>query len=113
MDFIRKGDLTAGPVGIRMCIGNVCTGGYADFAGQRLVIAVDDFHVLEQHKNHIYRLDVYNENGNVFCQEFRCTKPAYFAIDTEDCRYYRADVYDVTNDYIVAVGNPIWNKKGV
>ena len=34
--------------------------------------------------------------------------------DTElirDCQYYRANIHDVTDDYIFAVGNPIWNKK--
>lgn len=109
--LIRGGDLTAGPVGIRMCIGDACTGGYADFAGQRLVIAVGDFHVLEYRPGHIYRLDVYNEKGLVFSQAFKGSKTAYFAIDAADCKYYRADVYDVTDDHIVAVGNPIWNKK--
>lgn len=109
--LVRGGNLTAGPVGIRMCIGDTCTGGYADFNGQRLVIAVDDFHPLEQHKSHTYRLDVYNENGLVCQQEFSCAKPFYFATNTEDCMYYRADIYDVTDDYIFAVGNPIWNKK--
>jgi len=107
--LIRGGDLTAGPVGIRMCIGGSCTGGYTDFKGQRLVIAVDDFHPLEQRRNHTYRLDVYNENGLVCQQEFSCAKPFYLAFNTENCKYYRADVYDVTDDYIFAVGNPIWN----
>ena len=37
-------------------------------------------------------------------------KTAYFAMDAEDCKYYRADVYDVTEDYILAIGNPIWNE---
>ena len=38
------------------------------------------------------------------------SKDAYFAMDTTDCKYYRADIYDVTGDYIFAVGNPIWNE---
>ena len=108
--LVREGDLTAGPVGIRMCIGNTRTGGYADFSDQRLVVAIDDFHPLEQHRSHTYRLDVYNENGLVCQQEFSCAKPFYAAINTQNCMYYRANVYDVTDDYILAVGNPIWNK---
>ena len=109
--LIRGGDLTAGPVGIRMCIGDACTGGYADFKSGRLVVAVDDFHPLEQRRDHIYRLDVYSEQGLVCQQEFSCAKPFYLAMDIENCKYYRANVYDVTDDYIVAVGNPIWNNK--
>lgn len=109
--LVRGGDVTAGPVGIRMCIGDARTGGYADFKVQRLVVAVDDFHPLEQHRDHTYRLDVYNEKGLVCQQEFSCAKPFYLAVDTEECMYYRADVYDATDDFIVAIGNPIWNKK--
>ena len=108
--LVRDGDMTAGPAGIRMCIGDTCTGGYANFREQRLVIAVDDFHPLEQRRDHTYRLDVFNEQGLVCQQEFSCSKSFYFAMDAEKCRYYRANIYDVTDDYIFAVGNPIWNK---
>ena len=108
--LVRGGDVTAGSVGIRMCIGEVCTGGEADFNGQRLVVAVGDFHKLEYDPTHKYRLDVYNEKGLVFSRRFSGKKMAYFAMDTEPCAYYRANVYDVTDNYIVAVGNPIWNK---
>ena len=111
LSYVRKGDFTAGPVGIRMAMGDVTTGGQTDFAGKRLVICVDNFHTQAIKKDHQYRLDVYNENGLVFSQEFDSAEKAYFALDAQDCKYYRADVYDVTEDYIFAVGNPIWNKK--
>ena len=110
LKHIVKGDFTAGPVGIRMTIGDAVTGGHTKFAGKRLVIAVDDFHSQQFKANNQYRLDLYNENGLVFSQEFDGSEAAYFAIDAEDCKYYRADVYDVTGDYIFAVGNPIWNE---
>lgn len=110
LKHIVAGDFTAGPVGIRMSVGDAVTGGHTDFTGKRLVISVSDFQSLAYKQSHQYRLDVYNENGLVFSQEFDSTQTAYFAIDTEDCKYYRADVYDVTGDYIFAVGNPIWNE---
>ena len=111
LSYLRAGNFTAGPVGIRMAVGDTHTGGQTDFTGKRLVISVGDFHSLAVKKGHQYRLDVYNENGLVFSQEFDNAETAYFALDAEDCKYYRADVYDVTEDYIFAVGNPIWNKK--
>ena len=111
VQLVRDGDVTAGPVGIRMCIGDACTGGYADFTDKRLVISVGDFHKLEFNPDHKYRLEVYNEKGLVFRRRFSGKKTAYFAMDAEDCRYYRANVYDITGDYIFALGNPIWNKK--
>lgn len=110
LKHIVKGDFTAGPVGIRMCVGDAVMGGHTDFTGKRLVISVGDFQSQAYRAKHQYRIDVYNENGLVFSQEFDSAKPAYFAMDAEDCKYYRADVYDVTDDYIFAVGNPIWNE---
>lgn len=110
LSHIVKGDFTAGPVGIRMCVGDAVMGEHTTFAGKRLIISVDDFHPQQHQDDHQYRIDVYNENGLVFSQEFDSTRTAYFAIDAEDCKYYRADVYDVTDNYILAVGNPIWNE---
>ena len=110
LKHIVKGDFTAGPVGIRMCIGDTVMGSHTTFSGKRLVIAVDDFQSKEYKSEHQYRLDLYNENGLVLSQEFDSKEAAYFAIDAEDCKYYRADIYDVTADYIFAIGNPIWNE---
>ena len=107
--LLRAGNFTAGPVGVRMAVGDVCTGGQTEFAGKRLVVAVGDFHSMATQPNHEYRLDIYNENGLVVSQMLTGTQTQYFAIDAENCKYYRADVYDVTGDYIFAVGNPIWN----
>lgn len=111
LSYIRKGDFTAGPVGVRMAVGDTPTGGQTDFAGKRLVISVSDFHPQAIKEGHQYRLDLYNENGLVFSQEFDSAEKVYFAMDAEDCKYYRADIYDVTEEYIFAVGNPIWNRK--
>jgi len=112
----RKGNFTAGAVGIRMNIGDAMTGGLADFTDARLVIAVSDFHSIEYKANHTYRLDVYAngaQNGQLVMSE-ELTDPngvSYYAMDVDpSVRYYRAEVYDVTGDYIFAVGNPIWNE---
>ena len=104
----RQGDFTAGPVGIRMCIGDTVTGGETDFTGKRLVVAVGDFHSQETYP-YTYRVDVYNERGKVHSQEFKIGETVYVALDTEDCMYYRAEVYSVTGNVCVAIGNPIWN----
>lgn len=109
LELLRAGNFTAGPVGVRMAVGDVCTGGQTEFAGKRLVVAVGDFHSIATQPRHEYRLDIYNENGLVVSQMLTGTQMQYFAIDAENCKYYRADVYDVTGDYIFAVGNPIWN----
>jgi len=111
LHYFREGDFTAGPVGIRMAVGDTTTGGQTNFAGKRLVVAVGDFHCQEHNSEQQYRLDIYNEEGLVCSQVFDSTKMAYFAMDAAPCRYYRANVYNVTEERIVAVGNPIWNKQ--
>lgn len=111
LNRMREGDFTAGPVSIRMAMGENPTGSVCSFADQRLVIAVNDFHSKEYQSGHIYRLDLYDDTGLVFSQELEeAGKTNYFAVDADASRrYYRAEVYDVTGDYIFAVGNPIWN----
>ena len=107
----RTGNFTAGPVGIRMSMGETVTGGVCSFEDQRLVISVNDFYSKQYNPKHIYRLDVYTDAGLVASQELTDTSVAsYLALDVDPAaRYYRAEVYNVTSDYIFAVGNPIWN----
>lgn len=106
---LRIGDFTCGPVGVRMCIGNTKTGGQCRFDGQRLIVCVDDFHPSVRITANEYRLDILNDAGVVFSQPISCDKPAFAAIDTQDCAFYRAEVFDVTRGLRIAVGNPIWN----
>lgn len=107
----RTGNFTAGPVGIRMNIGDTMMGGLASFEAQRLVVAVGDFHSMEHDPKHTYRIDVYTDAGLVVSQELTDTEETrYFAMDVDPAsRYYRVELYDVTEDYIFALGNPIWN----
>ena len=110
LEHIRAGDFTAGPAGIRMCMGDTKMGGETGFAGQRLVVSVGDFHSIEYDPTHTYRIDVYNEKGLVMSQEITGQDKTYVAMDADPaCMFYRAEVYDVTADYIFALGNPIWN----
>lgn len=106
---LRVGDFTAGPVGIKMCMGDTPMGGCCDFKGQRLVIGVEKFHKSVRNPEHQYRLDLWDDKGIVYSQEISCEEPTYIAMDAQDCRYYRTEVYDVTRDLRLALGNPIWN----
>lgn len=106
---LRVGDFTAGPVGIKMCMGETPMGGSCDFEGKRLVIGVEKFHKSVRNSEHQYRLDLWDDKGIVYSQEISCEEPTYIAMDAQDCRYYRTEVYDVTRDLRLALGNPIWN----
>ena len=108
---LRAGDFTAGPVGIRMCIGETRMGGQCDFAGQRLVIGVGKFHKSVRNPEHRFRLDVWADEKIVCSEEISCEKPTFVAMDAEPCRFYRTEIIDVTRDLRIALGNPIWNAK--
>ena len=106
---LRKGDFTCGSVGIRMCIGNTVTGGKCVFGGQKLITAAGDFHCSVQHPDHTYRMDILNENGIVLSREIPCDSTSCLSLETDDCRFYRAEVWDTTLQLRIAIGNPIWN----
>ena len=109
LSHLSRGDFTCGPVGIRMCIGNTTSGGHCHFYGQKLKVAVGDFHESVMFPEHEYRLDVLNEQGAVFSSRIDCTSTSFFELPTENCRYYRAEVFDETRNLRIAIGNPIWN----
>ena len=92
-----------------MCIGDTRTGGKCPFNGEKLLIAAGDFHVSAADPTHTYRLDVMNENGVVYSENIRCEKTSHVALETENCAYYRAEIWDETIGFRIAIGNPIWN----
>lgn len=111
ISHLRKGDMVCGSVGVRMCIGDTRTGGECSFAGQRLTLAVSDFHCSVKNPDHKYRVDLFDDKGLVFSESISCDKAAYFSIDAdENAKFYRAEVVDVNNGYRLALGNPIWNR---
>lgn len=111
LSHLRQGDFTAGPIGIQMCIGNTPMGGKCSFNGQRLVIGVGKFHKSVRNPEHKYRLDVWDDEKIVHSQEISCEEPTYFAMDAEDCKFYRVEIYDTTQNLRIALGNPIWNEE--
>ena len=111
ISHLRQGDFTAGSVGIQMCVGDTPMGGKCNFDGQRLVIRVGRFHKSVRNPYFKYRLDVWNEEKIVHSQEISCEVPTYVAMDAEDCKFYRVEIYDTTRNLRIALGNPIWNEE--
>lgn len=107
---MKKGNFTAGPVGIRIAVGDTVTGSKGSFEGKRVVMAVGDFHPQIVEDGHTYRVDVYDDQGLIFSQEISTTEMNYFAFDADASRkLYRADVVDATTGTMIATGNPVWN----
>ncbi len=115
MKPLRVGDFTAGGVGIRMCIGDTVCGGQCDIASKRLVVSVGDLHESLYIRGHQYRVDIFNDRGVVASKELTyedLKETVYLAVDTDDCSdFYRVEVQDITSNYRIAVGNPIWAVK--
>lgn len=110
LSHFRVGDLVCGPVGIRMCVGDTLMGGKCDFEGKRLIVCVGDFHKSVKIAGHKYRVDVINDKGVVESREISCTEPAYIALDTANCKFYRIEVFDTSRNLRIAISNPIWNE---
>lgn len=112
LNYVRSGDFTAGPAGVRMAVGDTRMGGETSFQGQRLVLSAGQIHTLTYNPEHTYRVDLYSDTGLVFSEEITGQDPQYFAVDADPAvKYYHANIYDVTDDKIIAVGNPIWNSE--
>ena len=114
VDRLRVGDFAACPVGVRMCIGDSLMGSTTDsFIGKRVVISVGDFHKSVYDEKHTYRIDVYGNEDVIFSKEISCAETSYIAFDAGDCRFYRAEIYDVTKNSRIAIGNPIWSAEKI
>lgn len=109
LTHMREGDMTCGPVGVRMCVGDERMGGKCAFAGQRLVLSVGDFHRSVADPSHAYRVSVLDDKGEVYGSRITCTEPFYAAFPAGAARFYRAEVWDDTRGIRIAIGNPIWN----
>lgn len=108
---LRVGDFTAGPVGIRMAIGDTPMGSTGSFKGQRLVFSVGDFHQDIGIEKYTFRVTLMDDRGEVFSREMKGNETAVFAMDAEEtARFYRVEVYNITLDKLTALGNPIWNE---
>lgn len=111
---LRVGDFTCGAVGIRMCIGDTVCGGECDLEGGRLIVCVGDLHDSVSIKGHTYRVEVLDDCGTVYSEEFtweQSMEGVWLALDTKAADFYRVEVFDVTSGFRIAIGNPIWQSR--
>ena len=112
VEQLRKGQFVAGGVGVRSAMGDTMMGGTTSFEGKRFTFSVGDFHESLYDETHEYRADVYNQNGVVFSGPVSCDETTYYAFDADNgSNYYYVEIVDVTDDSMIAIGNPIWNEK--
>ncbi len=110
IDQLRVGNFTAGPVGIKMCIGDTQMGGQCDFTGKRLVFCIGDIHESAWKEGYTYTVKLLKDEEVVGQWTIDGTEDFYYATDVDaTAEYYRIEVYNDTLGRLIALGNPIWN----
>ncbi len=111
-DCMKSADYAVGAFGMKMCIDGQPMGSrlaYRD--GMKLSLRVDDLFGPEREKNHAYELRVYTDRGLAYAAMFDGKQPQALSLEVQKRRYYRAEVFDLSAECRVSVGNPIWLDK--
>ena len=105
---VRAGDCTAGAVGIQMSIDDAPMGSVTEYAaGKTLFVRVGDFHRDHRPENTVYSLRVYTDRGLAWAKEFAGEDMAV-ALPVQARKFYRVEVWNESDDHVVALSNPIW-----
>ncbi len=108
-DCMKSGDFTVGMFGMKLCIDGKPMGSRLAYReGMKLTLRVDDIFKPTHEANTVYELRVYTDKGLAYASTFNGEEPQALALEVQKRRYYRAEVFDLTHGYRVAVSNPIW-----
>jgi hypothetical protein len=92
-----------------MCIGDKPMGSEIPFEeGMKLNIRIGDFYKHELQDNTAYEFRVYTDKGLAYSSIYNGKQPQTITLEVQKRMYYRAEVFDLTHGYRVAVSNPIW-----
>ncbi|MBQ8409086.1 MAG: hypothetical protein IJY39_09525 [Clostridia bacterium] len=106
---MHEGDFNVGAIGIKMAIDSHPMGSEIDYKdGMKLSLRVADFFAPEWRENTVYALRIFTDKGLVYSSEFNGKEPQELQLEVQKRAFYRADIYDMTHECVVAVGNPIW-----
>ncbi len=109
---MRSGDFTVGCVGMQMFIDGNPMGSELEYRdGMELTLRLGDFFKYQWKENTAYELRIYSDKGLVYKSIYNGAKPQQIALKCQKRAFYRAEVFDLTHGYRVAVGNPIWLDK--
>ena len=110
VERVAVGNFSAGHVGVQMVVGDQVMGYETDFTGKELAFRVGDFHSSVYDPSHEYKVVLVADETVVDQWSVSCEKPFYYSQDADaSVHYYRVEVYDVTTNEMLALGNPIWN----
>ncbi len=106
---MRRGDYTAGEVGLKMCIDGHPMGSELEYKdGMKLTLRMDDFFEYALKDGTVYELRIVTDKGVAYASRCNGKLPQAVSIEVQKRMFYRAEVYDVSNGVWIAHGNPIW-----
>ncbi len=109
---MHTADFTVGAVGIKMCIDGHPMGSEIPYSdGMKLTLRLDDFFQPAWKNDTAYELRIYTDRGLAYSSMYNGQLPQAVSLEAEKRAFYRAEVYDLTHGYRVAIGNPIWLDK--
>ena len=76
--------------------------------GMKLSLRVGDFFDRQWRKDTVYRLRIFTDKGIAYESDFNGKTDQELQLEVQKRAFYRADIYDMTHECVVAVGNPIW-----
>ena len=114
-DFVQRmyaGDYAVGGVGVKMMIDGNPMGSQITYKpGMKLTLRVGDFHKATWRADTAYELQIITDQGVAYASMFDGKEPQEVSLEVQDRRFYRMIVTDLTHNYRVSVGNPIWLDK--
>lgn len=110
VERLGVGNFTAGHVGVQMVVGDQVMGGETDFTGKALAFRVGDFHSSVYDPTHTYQAVLIADEEVIGRWDISCEETFYHTTEADaSVGYYRVEIYDLTTNEMLALGNPIWN----
>jgi hypothetical protein len=108
-DRMHAADFNPGSVGMQMCIDEHPMGSEIEYReGMKLSLRIKDFFAHEWRADTVYALRIFTDKGIAYYSEFNGKCPQEVQIEVQKRGFYRADIYDMTHNCVVAHTNPIW-----
>lgn len=105
---VYEGDFTAGPAGVKMCIGDAKMGSEVSFKQDlRLQIRVGDFFPPAVSESAL-SLNVYTDKGLAYTSPIYAGREFGIEMKVEKRAFYRVEIFNNSDNHIMALGNPIW-----
>ena len=94
---------------MQMCIDGHPMGSEIEYKeGMKLTLRTGDMFGKLLKENTAYELRIFTDKGLAYSSMYNGKETQEIELAVEKRAFYRAEIYDLTNGYWVAVGNPIW-----